>query len=675
IVDPNDFPMVDLSADPLLKTLPRMTFQGQSVPALGGIPLLEKLGQGGMGAVYRGVRVMLRQEVAVKVLPMQLAAHQQGLTERFVREAQMASRIESPHLVRVSDVGEIEGLFYIIMEFVRGPSAARIIRNQKELGRTGLDEAAALDLCISASRGLAAAHTQGIIHRDIKPDNILIPQTRDSTLLLGNAKVADLGLARSEESDRALTASSIGMGTPGYMAPEQAMSARHAGKPSDVFGMGATLYALLAGHAPFTGDSAASIIIATVQQPHPPIRDTRPDISEATARLLDQCLWKDPANRFADAAALVEALQICRNALTDSDSERTALVALTNLQGRPEVGQPLPPPTPTPPAGGAGSDRTVRVATAPRARRPMPLAIAALVLLALAAVLYFSRARLFAPPVIGLASGPEEAEWIRWAAEEFAKTDAGKGGVIRVLPMAAAEAEKNLLNGDRSINAWISTTALTRSAFERDWKSKYNSDPIVRAEVLGVTPHVFVMVKSRHDQFAQKYGALNFKTLRAALTEPGGWKTIGEKPEWGRFTFAITRPAVYESGLATLALIAFDYHGKDEGLTSAEVSSPAFAEWAGGFMRGFRIDGNPAQIVDTIVLKGPSAYDGVVTYESLVMRELDDIEDRWGAAQLVYPAVNIWNETTYFVLDTPWNTPKARKVTEDFLQFLLSETA
>jgi ABC-type sulfate transport system substrate-binding protein len=184
-----------------------------------------------------------------------------------------------------------------------------------------------------------------------------------------------------------------------------------------------------------------------------------------------------------------------------------------------------------------------------------------------------------------------------------------------------------------------------------------------------------MIVKSRHDEFAKKYETLNFSTLRAALTEPGGWNAIAQKPDWGRFTFAITRPSMGGSGLATLALMAFDFHGKDDGLTTADVESAAFMEWARGFERGFKIDPNAAQAVNTIVLKGPSAYDGVVTYESLVLTELEDIEDRWGPAQLVYPAVNIWNETSYYVLDTPWNTAKSRRITDDFLQFLLSERA
>lgn len=660
VIDSSEFLVSDLTADPLLRGLPRTTFQGQTVPSLGGIPLLEKLGQGGMGAVYRGLRVMLQQEVAVKVLPLQFAARQEGLTDRFIREAQIAATIESPHLVRVTDVAEVEGLFYLVMEYVRGPSASRLLKSRK------IEEADALDICIAATRGLAAAHQQGIIHRDIKPDNILVPQTRDGKLLFASAKVADLGLARKEDGESGLTASNIGMGTPGYMAPEQAMSARRASKASDVFGMGATLYALLAGHAPFTGDSAASIIIATVQEPHPPIRSARADVSEATAKLLDQSLAKDPTQRFTDAPALLEALQVCRNALTGQTANETALVALTQLQHRTEVGQPL-----------LSSEPTIRAQSspAPPSKRPV-FAIAAVVLLiALAAIAFLSRNRFAPHPRISVACGPEQAEWIRWAAAEFAKTDAGRNTVIDVIPLADHEVQAVLLDGSKKLNAWAPMTTLTRGVFENAWQAKNGRQPIARSQTLGVTPHVFIMLKSRYDAFAQKYGQLNFETLRAALLEQGGWAAISAKPEWGRFTFAVTRPSKYAGGLSSLTLMAFDHDKKDDDLTIADVTSPAFEEYARGFRRAFDVQGSPGDVLESFVLKGPSAYDGMLTYECSILNVLDDIEDRWGAVQLVYPRENVWSESSYYVLDVPWTSAAQRRAVEQFGDFLLTDAA
>ncbi|MCK6478510.1 MAG: serine/threonine protein kinase, partial [Phycisphaerales bacterium] len=170
---------------------------------------------------------------------------------------------------------------------------------------SGLSEPDALEIIIAATRGLVLAHEQGVIHRDIKPDNILVPQgPRDTSPKLTEAKLADLGLARSEASDGTLTMANAIMGTPGYMAPEQGMDTHTAGKPADIFSMGATFYALLTGKAPFTGTSAMQIILNTAQKPHPPITASRSDLSVPTIEIIDRCLRKEPERRFADAGEL-----------------------------------------------------------------------------------------------------------------------------------------------------------------------------------------------------------------------------------------------------------------------------------------------------------------------------------------------------------------------------------
>jgi len=308
-------PFQDLSSDKLLLSAPQLAYDAGTVPSLGGIPLLAKLGQGSMGAVYYGIHPRLEHEVAVKVLPLHLAQQRPEYVDRLFREARLAARIQSPHLVSVIDVNQEEGLFYLVMEFVRGETAAAFLERTKKAGHTGARERDALDICASAAAGLAAAHAEGIIHRDIKPDNILIPKAKQGDGLLFSAvKLADLGLARGEEMAASLTGDHI-MGTPGYMAPEQAIDARSARKPADVFGIGATLYALLAGHAPFRGATPMNAVMAAIQQQHEPVRKSRPDVTAATAALVDRCLAKEPQHRFADGAVLLEALNSCRAAI------------------------------------------------------------------------------------------------------------------------------------------------------------------------------------------------------------------------------------------------------------------------------------------------------------------------------------------------------------------------
>jgi len=332
----------DLTGDKLLRDAARLMHSGREVPVLAGIPLFRRLGKGGMGAVYYGVKLKIQREVAVKV--MSLPEHDAGAIKRFVREARIGAKIRSKHLVEVFDLDEEKGLHYMVMEYVHGGSAADILK-QAQARAQALDETAALEICIAAAQGLRAAHEQGVIHRDIKPANILVPKPNGGQWQYAEAKLSDLGLARFENAGKSVTSSDRAMGTPGYMAPEQVQNARKARKPADIFSLGATLYALLGGQAPFTGESATAILLKTVQEPHTPIVDLRPNVSPVTRSLIDQCLAKDPANRFADAFALLEALKVCRSAVAQPDSQMNAAAQLTVLRRRTEVGKLVPETT------------------------------------------------------------------------------------------------------------------------------------------------------------------------------------------------------------------------------------------------------------------------------------------------------------------------------------------
>ena len=335
-------PAEDLSGDRVLRGCRPIEYEGAQRPSLGRVALLARLGKGGMGVVYYGVNPRLATEVAVKVLPWSANAEQEDLVERFIREARIAAKLKSDHLVSVLDVDsdEASGNHFLVMEYVRGQSAGGWLRDMLRSGRLGAPEADALDVCIAAARGLAAAHVAGIVHRDLKPDNILIPSDSHGQPQLARAKLADLGLARPETGSENLTGTQLALGTPGYMAPEQAKDAKRAKKPADVFALGATLYALLSGRSPFAGGTVMDALLRTMQQPHDPIHTTRPDVSPATAQAIDICLRKDPEQRFADAPALLEALQLCRSALGGAAGAPEAAVPLVaGLAQRSELGQ------------------------------------------------------------------------------------------------------------------------------------------------------------------------------------------------------------------------------------------------------------------------------------------------------------------------------------------------
>ena len=305
----------DLSFDKFISSAKRTGVDGAPVPTLGGIPLLKKLGAGGMGCVYYGVHPRLKTEVAVKVLTSDDSGRNSERVQRFFREAQVSAHVRSAHLTSVIDVNEENGLVYLVMEYVNGPPAGAWLRELRDKGRT-LAETEALEICIGAAAGLAAAHAAGIVHRDVKPDNILLPNGKNGLPNYSTAKLTDLGLAHWEQGDAALTRPGMVFGTPGFLAPEQSVDAGKAGKPADVFGLGATLYYLLAGRAPFSGDNLLEIVLATRRKAHEPIGALRPGVSAQTAALIDICLAKEPHERIADGEALVQQLKLCRDALS-----------------------------------------------------------------------------------------------------------------------------------------------------------------------------------------------------------------------------------------------------------------------------------------------------------------------------------------------------------------------
>ncbi|MBI4612924.1 MAG: protein kinase, partial [Planctomycetes bacterium] len=321
----------DLSTERILHGCAAVSFEGKNVPSLGRYVILSRLGRGGMGVVYYGLHPRLRTEVAVKILPPDLAERTPGQAERFLREARLAARVRSEHLVQVLDVDQDEdtGLLYLVMEYVKGATCCDWLDRIVAKGDRWAPEDEALDVALAAARGLAAAHQEGIVHRDVKPENILIPEGAGGRLDLGKAKLADLGLARGEEGGKSLTGTDVAMGTPGYMAPEQAEDVKRAGRPADVFGMGATLYYLLSGEAPFAGATTMQRILATLKTDYRPIRQVRPDVSGPTAALVERCLDRDPAKRFPDAAALAASLEFCRSALSRPSEweERTTAIA------------------------------------------------------------------------------------------------------------------------------------------------------------------------------------------------------------------------------------------------------------------------------------------------------------------------------------------------------------
>jgi len=280
-----------------------------------------------------------------------------------------------------------------------------------------------------------------------------------------------------------------------------------------------------------------------------------------------------------------------------------------------------------------------------------------------------------APAVtFGIAYGTEKERWLQWAAAEYAKTSDGKRVRVELIPMGSLEGAQAVLAGDQRINVWSPASALYKDIFLEDWQVKHGNKPIVREENLALTPMVVVLWAERSGPFIAKYGQVSFRTLGQALAEASGWQAIAGKPEWGLFKLGHTHPNQSNSGLMTLVLMAYDYHNKTRGLTLQDILDPGFAAWTQGIERGVSgLANSTGNLMREMVLKGPSAYDAVVVYESVAIDYLKNAEGRWGELRIAYPQRNLWSENPYYILDAPWSTKEQREAAGKFLDFLLSE--
>jgi Tol biopolymer transport system component len=299
--------------------------------------LLGRLGQGGMGVVYRAEDEKLRRVVALKLLPD--ASRNEERRQRFLREARSAAAITHPNVATIHQVDEVDGRVYIAMELVLGDS----LRDRLEGGP--LDLVTARELAIQIARGLAAAHDKGIVHRDLKPENVMI--TPD-----GVVKLLDFGLAKaaSESPQTGKTAAALAktetrvtsedgrvMGTPDYMSPEQAVGAPLDVR-SDVFSFGIVFYEMLAASRPFLATTTGGMLVAIARDPMQPLRERVPGIDEATAEVVERCLAKAPGDRFANAGEIVAALGgrgVSPRATTRSQTDVRGPVATTAATASP----------------------------------------------------------------------------------------------------------------------------------------------------------------------------------------------------------------------------------------------------------------------------------------------------------------------------------------------------
>jgi serine/threonine protein kinase len=261
-----------------------------------------EIGRGGMAVVYRATDIRLHRKVAIKVLPPELAFNN-DVRERFMREAQTAAQLSHPSIVPIFTVGEAEGLVYFVMALVEGESLAEKLARDRRLP---IDQARRI--LTDVADALAYAHSKGVVHRDVKPDNIMLDRAT------GRPMVTDFGIARAAAGDSRLTVTGVAIGTPAYMSPEQALGERELDGRSDIYSLGVIAYQLLAGEPPFKASNTPAMLVKHVSETPRPLLSLRSDAPPGLVNAISRALAKKPEDRWPDANAFRDALSGAREA-------------------------------------------------------------------------------------------------------------------------------------------------------------------------------------------------------------------------------------------------------------------------------------------------------------------------------------------------------------------------
>ncbi len=269
---------------------------GGDTTALGKYRITARIGAGGMGAVYKAFEAATGQVVAIKVLPPQLAS-QPALVERFLLEARHTIKLSHPNIVQGLDAGCVDGYYYFAMEFIDGVTSGQLLAERGQLPQSEV-----FSIAVSIAKGLQHAADNDLVHGDVKPENIMI--TKD-----GLVKLADLGVARSAEASTEGPA----LGTPYYIAPEQARSGKAIDIRSDIYSRGATLFHLLAGKPPYLGPTPRVVIAKHIQQKIPDVRDRAEGVSKGFSQIIRRMMAKDPSGRYESPAEILEDIQRLRD--------------------------------------------------------------------------------------------------------------------------------------------------------------------------------------------------------------------------------------------------------------------------------------------------------------------------------------------------------------------------
>ncbi|MFZ4735585.1 MAG: protein kinase domain-containing protein [Bradymonadia bacterium] len=298
--------------------------------------VLEEIGRGGMGVVYRGHDLSLDRLVAIKVLPEQFNTDDEVI-QRFKKEARAMATLDHPNVVPVYAIGQFRNFHYFVMKFLEGKTVADILEEMRRDGRERFEPRDVQRVVIDVCRGLSHAHGKGLIHRDIKPGNIMVGGDLAVTIM-------DFGIVKEEKGGENLTRTGLVFGTPEYMAPEQAQGHALPGPTTDIYSLGVVAYEMLSGAPPFRGDTPFSVVIKHIKEPPEPLVERVPGVSRAFQEIVFRALEKKTERRYASAEQMREAMASIDPDLLEVDEGDPSFVLEEVSPRAPH----LPPPAPLP---------------------------------------------------------------------------------------------------------------------------------------------------------------------------------------------------------------------------------------------------------------------------------------------------------------------------------------
>jgi ABC-type Fe3+ transport system substrate-binding protein len=644
------------------------------------------LGEGGMGVVFRAQQTSVHRPVAIKMLHPSLAGTAEFF-HRFRREAELASRLHHPHIISVHDFGQTrDGACYYVMELLEGLSLREKVRTE---GALSISRTVAIAAQIG--RALAHAHQIGVVHRDLKPQNVMCTVVDGQDFV----KVLDFGLVKSLETDtqveakEGLTTTGQVLGTPQYMAPEQAVGDQVDAR-ADLYSLGVVTYFMLGGVTPYGQKTVHGALRAAATQPLPPVSARRPEapVPESLEAFLRRAMAYDREERPASAEAFVRELEasIARvpKALLDKKPARAAVAT---------------------DGAGSGTSRTRPWKEPLRWRRTALVALAAAGLAAggYAGWRHFSRGPddregpLAGPtvptlPVLIPAPPPEKVEidflystekkrWIEAQTTAFASTHPRIS--VNLIGRGSVEAKDGILSGADKPTLWSPADSLVLNLAGSDWETAKGS-PLFAGEgtqdapqSLVLTPIVMMIWSDRAKVLEHLgKGQIDWRTLHDAAVAEKGWRSIGGKADWGALKVGHTSPARSNSGLQALLLMTLAYYGNPSRLTVDQLRDKGYQAWLSQLERSVaKFEASTGTFVTDVVRYGPSRYDVAIAYESLAIDQLENAQKHWTDMRIIYPSPTSWSDHPIALLEAPWVTPAQRSAAREYVAFLRSRPA